>query len=85
MTGRPVFNGLGKGIRGVFIAEHGWNYRVGVFAKHNEAQICTGMNISHTHGGAKWHALGEGVINHFWLWKGTDTCKYIFQTTLPIP
>ena len=53
MTGRPVFNGLGKGIRGMFIAVHEWNYRVHVFAKHNAAQICTGMNTSHTHGGAK--------------------------------
>ena len=53
MTGRPVFNGLGKGIRGVFVAEHGWNSKMGVFAKHNAAQICTSMNISHTHGGAK--------------------------------
>ena len=53
MTARPVFNGLGKGIGGVLIAEHEWNYRAGTYAKHNEAQICTGMNISHTHGGAK--------------------------------
>ena len=50
---RSVFNGLDMGIGGVLIAEYEWNYLAGTYAKHNEAQICTGMNISHTHGGAK--------------------------------
>ena len=53
MTARPDFNGLDMGMRGVLIDEHAWNYRAGAFAKHDAAQICTGMNISRTHGGAK--------------------------------
>ena len=81
MTGRPVFNGLGKGTKGVFKAGNEGDYRMDIISKYNAAQICTDTNMTHMHDGAKWHELGKGVINHFRPWKRrrkTLHVKYTF-------
>ena len=40
MTGRPVFNGLGKGTKGVFKAGNEGDYRMDTISKYNAAHIC---------------------------------------------